>query len=563
MADYIITAPDGRKFKISGNGTKEEALAHFQSQYQPQPDPGPNVTQADLMGQGAKTKARTDYEALPWYGKPLVAANDLFSLFASNASFGLADKAAAAARSAMLGTNYADERAKIDQSLQDARDRAGGAGTVAEIGGMVATPVKAAGAGLTATRLPKMGGLLGLGVDSAAMGAADAYGHDQNVGQGALAGGLLGLAGGALVKGASKVISPLLADAATTKAANILKNEGVSLTAGQKTGSKSMRYAESELGGGKAGDVMDAQKKQFTAAVLKRVGENADEASPEVLDRAFTRIGKTFDQLASRNSIIPDQKIAQDLTQIAVDYSGQVGPGSRAPIIERAINNAMSVLQTGRMDGKVYQTLRTELGAFARKTMQPEAKFAAYDIISALDDAMSRNISPRDAGLWQEARNQYRNMLVVEQAATGAGENAAKGAISPSALRNATVTKHGRRNYGRGKGDFADLARAGEAVMKELPQSGTSPRMAARMVPNLLGAAVGGGIGLGQGDVQNALTYAATGAAIPYAVGRALMSKPVQAYIGNQAASKIPPEVMQLLARSIPSIGLLGYQGQP
>jgi len=30
---YMITAPDGRKFKVTGEGTKEEALAHFQSQY--------------------------------------------------------------------------------------------------------------------------------------------------------------------------------------------------------------------------------------------------------------------------------------------------------------------------------------------------------------------------------------------------------------------------------------------------------------------------------------------------------------------------------------------------
>lgn len=41
MPAYEITSPDGRKFRITGDGTKEEALAHFQSQFQatPQLDP--------------------------------------------------------------------------------------------------------------------------------------------------------------------------------------------------------------------------------------------------------------------------------------------------------------------------------------------------------------------------------------------------------------------------------------------------------------------------------------------------------------------------------------------
>lgn len=72
----------------------------------------------------------------------------------------------------------------------------------------------------------------------------------------------------------------------------------------------------------------------------------------------------------------------------------------------------------------------------------------------SLDDAMQRSIAqnnPRDLGGWQQARRQYRNMLVVEKAATGAGENAALGLISPSQLRNATV-QQGRRAFARGLG---------------------------------------------------------------------------------------------------------------
>src|SRR6478736_1050422 len=33
MATYLITAPDGKKYKVSGEGSQEDALSHFQAQY--------------------------------------------------------------------------------------------------------------------------------------------------------------------------------------------------------------------------------------------------------------------------------------------------------------------------------------------------------------------------------------------------------------------------------------------------------------------------------------------------------------------------------------------------
>lgn len=36
MTSFVITAPDGKRYKVSGSGTKEEALAEFQKQWKPQ-----------------------------------------------------------------------------------------------------------------------------------------------------------------------------------------------------------------------------------------------------------------------------------------------------------------------------------------------------------------------------------------------------------------------------------------------------------------------------------------------------------------------------------------------
>jgi hypothetical protein len=177
----------------------------------------------------------------------------------------------------------------------------------------------------------------------------------------------------------------------------------------------------------------------------------------------------------------------------------------------------------------------------------PQLSEALRGLREALDGAMERTLAarnPRAVAAWRQARREYRNMIVIEQAATGAGENAALGLISPSALRNATLSKHGRRNYGRGQGDFADLARAGEATMKPLPNSGTASRQAARNlglgISSLVGGAAGGSAGAAFGlPGAGAMAGMVAGAAVPAVAGRAMLSGPGRAYLGNQLL--LPP----------------------
>ncbi len=155
---------------------------------------------------------------------------------------------------------------------------------------------------------------------------------------------------------------------------------------------------------------------------------------------------------------------------------------------------------------------------------------------------------------WQKARREYRNMLVIEKAATGNGADTALGLISPSQLRNATV-QQGRRAYARGQGDFADLARSGEAIMKPLPNSGTAPRLKAQnlgltghAVPLGIGGAIGGMVG---GPVGAAIGGAA-GLAIPRLAGRLALTAPVRNYLTNQrAAPGLPGSSLSPIQRAL------------
>lgn len=352
-----------------------------------------------------------------------------------------------------------------------------------------------------------------------------------------LAGQILGAGGVGLATAvARRAVTPFPTSPERLAQVDTLRREGVELTAGQATGNKGLQYAESELGGARIADLTEQQAEQFTSAALRRIGENARRATPEVLDGAYRRIGNDFEQIGARNTIRADSQMAADLRAAWQEYAGVTSPSDRAPNIERFITEIAEAIRNnnGVLDGRTYTSLRSRLGALGRSASNSERQDAYYGIQRALDDAMERNMSPDDVEMFRNARREYRDFIVIEQAATGAGENAAMGLISPAQLRQATVSKHGRRNYARGQGDFPELARAGVSTMTPLPQSGTAPRNAVRNLmmagPSILGAGVGGSVA----HIPGAIAGAAAGAAIPSVVARAMLSRPGQSYLANQ-----------------------------
>lgn len=345
---------------------------------------------------------------------------------------------------------------------------------------------------------------------------------------GAVAGGV----GPAL---AARAVTPLPISAERQAALQTLRAEGVRPTAGQATGAKGLQYAESEIGGGATARVMDRQADEFTRAVLRRAGENANRATPDVVDRAFNRIGGEFDRLARSNDITPASypRLMQSLRAVNDEYTDLVPPAGQAKIINKTLQDIAGRIQQGQpIPGNVYQSFRSRFDRLARNAKSdPQLSDALYGIRNALDDAMEDSLvaggRQAEIAAWQEARRQYKNLLVIERAASGGGAESGLGAISPAQLRQADKAQNLRR-HARGKSEFSKLAKAGQAVLTPMPQSGTAPRSWARNIPAMMaGGALGG---------MTAGTLGATvGATVgPFVAGRALMSRPVQGYLRNQ-----------------------------
>lgn len=351
-----------------------------------------------------------------------------------------------------------------------------------------------------------------------------------------------GLGAGAVELG-RKAITPYPMSPPRVAIMKALQGEGVELTAGQATGNKRLQYAESELGGDIAQQFMENQGDQFTNAALQRVGVSAPRATPEVLDRAYRNIGSEFDRLASNATVPVDQPLIADLQGSLDNYKNLV-EGNAAPAVQNYIDEifdhaAKSPAGQPLLTGEQYQSLHSRIGADMRRTTKPELASALGDIQAALDDSVERYLSvanPDDIPAWQDIRNKYRNFLVIEKAAAGAGENTAQGILSPAQIRSAIV-QQSKRGYVRGMGDFADLARNATAAMSPLPNSGTAQRLGAKgvvtSIPTIAGTLLGGAAG--GGNPLAAIVGGAAGAVVPGQVGKALISPLGRKYLTNQA----------------------------
>lgn len=491
---------------------------------------------------------------------------------ADSASFGFVDELASYPASWLSGVprdQVLDEMRGLQQQAQQDNPWSymGGqaAGALAQGAGIV-------GAGLSPTahavnagwRLP--GVMAASGVEGGVLGALHGAGAGETADErisgaksGGMIGGILGAATPAVVQGVSnlarRAVTPFQASPERVAAAQTLQREGVPVTAGQLTGNRSLRFAEGEIGGRRAANIMDQQKDSFTAAILRRAGINANRATPEVMDDAFRSIGQQFDDLAAKHVLEPDIEMMQGLRRVFNDYGQNVPESMRAPIVRNITNDIVEAVHRGPIGGQGYQNISSRLAKAARGASNPDLRQTLYGIREVLDDAMERSIAaadPSQAGVWRAAREQYRNLLAIEQAATRAGEAAAEGVISPANIRNAAINQ-GRRAYARGQGDFSDLARSGSMLLSPLPDSGTAGRLKAQnlaaMGPLLGGAVIGGGAGAYQsGDMTGALTGAALGAAAPRIAGALMMSRPGQSFLGNQLlAQEMTPHMRAII----------------
>lgn len=481
---------------------------------------------------------------------------------ADTLSLGFADEIAAGLGTGfgMLGDYDAELARQRGIDKADAEDRFGYrlggqvSGGLASGAGLVKAGLSPAAAAIqSGWRLP--GVALASGAEGALLSGAYGFGSgeglDDRLGQAgtnAAVGGVLGLLAPYAVSGVQKAFNPSTVTSERQAAADILRREGVVPTAGQVTGSSRLKYLESEMGGSKIAQMLDDQAEAFTDAAMRRAG-GAGRATPENMEAMASRLSQGFDDISARNTLTADGPLLKDLVGTLQEYNS-VLPSEQKQILANAAIDIGERIKAGQgtLSGTDYQTIRSRLTTRAHNARGSDNELAAAyrGLRDALDNAMERSINPGDAGAWGELRRQYGNMKVLERAATGGGENSALGLISPAQLRVAS-TSGNRGAYARGEGDFAELSRAGNALLTPLPNSGTASRLSARNLGASLSTLFGAGGGASVGGPMGAVAGALLGSAAPAVAGRAMLSGPVQRYLTGQMGTKMSPQTRALV----------------
>ncbi len=316
-----------------------------------------------------------------------------------------------------------------------------------------------------------------------------------------------------------KIITPFESSPEIRQAVGTLADSGVdSLTAGQRTQSKLLQSMERRIGntagtGFAADRIAGEGERQLTREVMGRAGAPGEVATAENLQANYDRLGQNFRGLSARNSIVPDQQLVHDIGHTAQRYDLVLDANQRE-LFHRNVNSIVDrIVTTGGMTGEEYQIARSQLGAKAQslKATDPEAARAFRGLRDDLDSAMRRSIqahgNPADLRAWDETRAQYGVLKDIEKAKPTKGRRVAEGVLDPQRLNSSISSGPNRGMSARGQLPLSDVAQAATSVM-------TKPGHVMEQHPSLSGAVM----------------------AIPNTIaGRLMMSRPAQAYLGNQA----------------------------
>lgn len=562
MAKYQITSPDGATYEITAPDDADEAavLEYAKTQFgakpeQPKPAPPP-VTAGEMATDVAKSAG-------------VGLAQGAIGLATLPGNLEALGRAGINAGAGMLGikppvsdetylTNFDDAKRRIEPYTGKFYEPQTTMGKFARTIGEFAPLAVGGPAGLAAR-----------GVRAAAPAIASEAAGQATEGTAAEPWARVGgaLAGGQLPAVGRRLATPAPADPTRAAAVQALEAEGVNaLTAGQRTGSRPLRWLEDATatvpgGGGRAIAAQTQAAEQFTAATLRRAGIQADRATPPVLDNAFQQIGAEYQAVGV--GLAPMQttpQLANRLGTIAADYASMVPPAMQVPLIAnvaRQIGNA-----TPQLTGQQYVSLHSELRRAQRGLKSdPQAARAVGEIVSAVEAQMVRSQPANQRQAWlnytRDLNTRYRNLVAIESAAGAAGEQAALGLISPAALKNA-VKAQNKRDYTRGRSELARLARAGEAVMKPLPSSGTAERGMAQGMLSAPGSI--GGMAIGGADPVSALVGAVAPGAAKAATAQLITAPRMQQFLANQryAGPAAPPAEMRSVLPLQPYNALYG-----
>jgi hypothetical protein len=386
----------------------------------------------------------------------------------------------------------------------------------------------------------------------------------------------LGLAGQGVGNLVGRAIRPIQSaqDPARQALVQQAASRNIPLSVGQATGSRPLQIMESVMEdlpftSGRQLAAKQTQREAFNRAVGSTFGASDNAITPEVAGAARTRIGQTFTDLSSRNSLNVTDDVVTRLGQIQAEAS-RFETGDVARVVSNRIDELLSKVDgNGRIPGDAYRKFDSALGRTMRSTSNGDLRHSLGEVRSVVRGAMDESISAADQSAWQGARREYANLMTVAPLAA----RSETGDISGRTLLAAANQSNKNAKFGS-PSELATLGRVGRAfVADQIPNSGTAQRQFYRDLLTSggkagLGAGAGAGVAAATGN--DPFTGAAIGAGAMAAgllaprAAQSFMQSPLGYSYLTRGLLPLRPEQLALInaAGRSGGMGLLGYAPQ-
>lgn len=257
---------------------------------------------------------------------------------------------------------------------------------------------------------------------------------------------------------------------------------GMRMTPGQATGSRALQQFEAKLESqpmtsGPFNAIKENNARAAARAVAQSIGENTDEVSSGVLNRAAERISGVF-QSAGDDVVRPidPKQFLSTYTNIQNDLEGIVSGFGDHPLVAKLTGYA----EKGEATGHQLQQLTSKLGKAAYKQMSTQngdrdLGLALYQVKDYVDDLLMQGMDDAQRATFQQARTQYRNLMMLTS--RQGVINPSTGNVSGKSLANLLGSKDKAGfMYGRNRSPIYDAARFAQAFGPIVGDSGTATR---------------------------------------------------------------------------------------
>ncbi len=348
---------------------------------------------------------------------------------------------------------------------------------------------------------------------------------------GAAIGGLAGLTGGFLGRGAGRLVSGVGGDA------GYLAREGVRQTVPQLLGgtakaledkATSLPFVGDMIQNIRRGGIEDFNSASFRQALAPVTEQGVDQIGEAGVGQAQQIIGQAYDSALSGRAVQVDG-------QFGVDLAGAVNRAASLPRAGEEVADTIRevvpgyISPEGALSGTDVQPLLRELRDYRGGYRNDPLGSRIADRVQGAENAvtgMFERQAPDVMPALNAANEAYSNLSPVMDAVLAA--KSTNGTFMPSQLGSASVANAkrfgGRNAAARGDRALFDLQRAGQNVLpSRVPDSGTVGRY---FLPGALGiGGVGGGAtGAATSSGENRVEEAGSGAATGLALTAALLS---------------------------------------